>query len=367
MSELWWLAERPGRQRGPFTDDEITAMLAEGKLAAGEAVWSSSTGIWSPARERRKAQASRPGLRRLGAAMLILAYACGFAACAVLIGFRSIERLDANLAAFIWPVAGGTALAASLGLLIAWLRPGRLGARRPELAAVRSVAVGLLGLGGVVAGSLALYQQHDAILTLRGLRELTYDVHIDAARQVIQVKGSIGPGFDTALTAALDRPGAPNIIEITSLGGLTDEALSAAKRIEGRGVRVVARRICASACLVLLMAGDERLADVDTRLDFHAPAPISGSTAPAIVYYVKQHAQPFRDYLEARGAPKDVLDAAYRIGPGKVESLSALEALDLHILTGVVDGDAPVDRAELERRLAKSPRRVERSSVLDEE
>jgi hypothetical protein len=115
--------------------------------------------------------------------------------------------------------------------------------------------------------------------------------------------------------------------------------------------------------MVLLLAGAERMADVDAALDFHATAPVPGAESPAVRWNAKKQDKLVADYLLARGAPKDILDAARRIGPAKVESLTTLEALDLHILTGVVDGDATVSYETLSRRFANKPRRTVRPAI----
>lgn len=370
MTELWWLAERPGRPRGPFTRDQIDDMLAALALHPGELVWSSQTGAWHPASSVAPAGPPAAPLRRprwISGLLLTAAYGGSLTACVALIASKAVQRLDADLAAVVWPASGLILLSASVGVIAMWLRPGRLAARRPELAAVRSLVVALLGLAGVVCGSLTLYQQRDAVATLRGLRELTYQIDLDRTGKIVQVRGYIGPGFAEALATELAKPSGPDVIEIASLGGLTEEALSTAKVIEARHVKVVVREICASACLVLLMASDQRLADVGARLDFHASAPVAAITRPASLWYERQQHQRFRDYLQARGAPKDVVDEAFRIGPGKVESLNALEALRLHVLTGVIDGEMPISGERLERALAHSPRRLVRSAIYEPE
>jgi hypothetical protein len=368
LTEYWWLSELEGRARGPFTADQIAAMIAERRLARDEMIWSAARKRWIAARKTGAPETAPRSrfARGLMAAGVGATYVAAGAACIILLYVKGADTWDTDLTIALWPIVGVVLLLASAGVWTVWGRPGDFGVRRPELAAVRSIAVSLLALLGAIVGALQLYQAKAVVSALRGIQGYSYSITSDDARQAIKIRGYIGAGFATTLRRVQQAHPDVKTIEVTSLGGLTDEALDAAKLIEAQRMTVVVRKVCASACLLLLAGGQERLADYGATLDFHATAPVSSEKLPAIVWNAGQQDALVRAYFEARGFPKDVVDAAYRLGPSKVESLSTLEALDLHILTGVLDNETPVQPAKLRDLLAGAPRRSVRPAVFDD-
>ncbi len=85
----------------------------------------------------------------------------------------------------------------------------------------------------------------------------------------IVAQGEISPSFAQKLERALDDAPDAEILRITSGGGLTRAAGIMARQVENRGMAVVVDRFCASACLDVFLAGDERVLARGARLGCH--------------------------------------------------------------------------------------------------
>src|SRR5262249_38468367 len=127
--------------------------------------------------------------------------------------------------------------------------------------------LGLLGFGAVFGAAIPT-AYHVAVA------RLAYDkftMGVDVLRHEIHIAGLIGPGLGRRLENFFDTHAGVRTISITSPGGLVDEGLRAAAAIERhRGVEVVARKECNSACLLILVSSSTRYADWSMNLGFHA-------------------------------------------------------------------------------------------------
>lgn len=155
------------------------------------------------------------------------------------------------------------------------------------------------------------------------------------------IKGPVGRRFGAAVQQGLAQLSDPVQVEIDSPGGLLDEALRAGRAISARpGASVVARHWCASACLIVLMSGQQRLADRHTQLGFHAATPLAPPQDALFAWSFARQRRAAEAYLLDRGAPADLVARADRIGPRRVVTLTAAQALDRGVLTGVLPAPA---------------------------
>jgi hypothetical protein len=169
----------------------------------------------------------------------------------------------------------------------------------------------------------------------------TYEFEIVRRPDRIVAVGDIGRGFAADLDAALSAAPKVRVIEITSPGGLADEAIAASRLIEEAKATVVAREQCDSACLVVLMAGARRFADPDLELGFHAGAPL-GFGSPKLVDHLVEAVDAEVDaYLLKRGAPRSAIEAAQRKGPDELHYVAARELERQGVLRTLAAGAAP--------------------------
>ncbi|WP_310542478.1 DUF4339 domain-containing protein [Phenylobacterium sp.] len=352
----WWLASPAGGDaEGPYTTDEVRRLAATGRVRRGLRVWSPVQGAWLPF---RPALLGRVAGKPAGMAFwtYLAAQSLAFlAATALLIGLIYADGdlgLTGSGLLWAWGLAGPGLAVLSIASLLAWRRAARALGTRRELAAVVSVAAGLFLVFGLLLSTFSIRAALVVIPAQLTIEDWTYDAHIDKASGQISVKGAIGVNFGRRMKELLALAPDPVTVEIESYGGLTSEALTAAEAIEKRGgVTVVARNHCASACLIVLMGAQHRLADADISLAFHASSAVAPVADRFFAWSLIAEGERADAYLLKRGVPKDYIDAANTAGPDQVYETPAALALRRGVLTGVLDGDRPLTEAEVEDHL----------------
>jgi hypothetical protein len=223
-----------------------------------------------------------------------------------------------------WRGLGVALLLAACVAGAGWWRLGaRLHPRAPELGGVVKIGVMVCAVPMGLLGGVLLFLAPWAISAHEEASAYGFEV-TRGPRSIVAV-GAIGPGFAAALDAALSAEPAVRVIEITSEGGIADEAMAAGRLIEAAKATVVAREQCDSACLVVLMAGVRRFADADLEIGFHAGAAL-GVGSPKVVDHMVAIADAEVDaYLLKRGAPRAAIDAARRLGPEDIHYVPAAE------------------------------------------
>lgn len=352
----WWLASPAGGDaEGPYTTDEVRRLAATGRVRRGLRVWSPFQQAWLPFRPALLGRVARRPAGRLFWTYLA-AQSLAFLAVAFLVigliyadsdlGFTGTALLWA------WGLAGPALALLSLASLLAWRRAARALGSAGELGAVVSVAAGLFLVIGLLLSSFATRAALVMIPAQLAIEDWAYDARIDKASGQIAVKGEIGANFGRRIKELLALAPDPVTVEIDSYGGLTSEALTAAEAIEKRGgVTIVARNRCASACLIVLMGGEHRLADADLPLAFHATSSVAPIRDRFFAWAMIAEGKRADAYLLKRGVPKEFIDAANTAGPGKVYETPAVLALRRGVLTGVLDGNRRLTDAEVEDRL----------------
>ena len=301
-----------------------------------------------PRRRRRLAQL----LWGLTLCLFAMIYLGLLAVVADFIGVDSADLIPGRLVALVWPAAGSALILSSLaGPGLWWVFAGRrlLG---PRMAGVVRLWAAAFALVGMAVGGVELMGTDVAVAGAAVTAKWAYSVRIDPMANRLVIKGRIGPRFGAAVERGLAGLVDPVSVEIDSPGGLVNEAMRAAKAIGARpGARVVARHWCASACMIVLMSGEQRLADRRALVAFHASAPLVGLRDPLMAWSFARQRRVAETYLVRRGAPSDLVARADRLGPGRVVMLTAAQALDRGVLTGL----SPAQRPRRHVRVRSAP------------
>jgi hypothetical protein len=174
-----------------------------------------------------------------------------------------------------------------------------------------------------------------------------YTMEVDVAQNAIIIDGIIGPSFAERLKRNLDIHAGIDKIIITSAGGLVDQGFKAARAIERQNnITVIARSMCNSSCLIVLMAGNKRLADWDMKLGFHATSFITHVDSE--YRGLAELSDEADRYLTKRGVPQEIINHAFAKGAKELELVPAVTLADLHVLTGLLDDNkyVPTDIAK---------------------
>lgn len=122
----------------------------------------------------------------------------------------------------------------------------------------------------------------------------------------IVVRGALGFGTYKRLEAALQQNPKLTLVEIDSPGGYVVEGLAMAKLLEQQRVDTVSLEGCASACTLLLAAGQERYLGPQSRIGFHR----SWSYASGFGHGWNRTDHQIADYYRSRGTSEDFVKHA---------------------------------------------------------
>ena len=150
--------------------------------------------------------------------------------------------------------------------------------------------------------------------------------------------GPLGPHLMRDFTALEDISGPIKVIEITSEGGLVDQALEFARQVESRRISIIVRHQCLSACILIAVASPESYADEDAVFGFHRTSPVVEVGTEIAEYANDQVGRDSLDFLRQHGVPESVLDEAAKHGPDSVHVVSAQEMVEYGAIKGVVSG-----------------------------
>ena len=337
--DVWWLERPGGAPEGPYSEREVLQLIKKG-LQAGSRIWSAATGRWQSVRQWRSGSRYPPG-RSAWIALIItsLLFIGAFLLTAQLVFAPNDDLYTPAQDVALWTLAGLALAGFSLLCFVGWRRVGRTRSST-ELGGMLQIAATLFLIFGA---TLAGLQIRDAIFLVPSkltAAQWTYQASADPKTHRVRFTGEVGPGYGRRMEQLLDQAGSPAIVEISSNGGLTGEAMRAAKAIEAhKTVTVVARDHCVSACLIVLMSAERRLADAGMNLAFHATAPIVQTKDKLADWSFKQAVRESDDYLVKRGTPADVVAATNRLGPTMLYRIPAPLAYRRGILTGLVEGE----------------------------
>ena len=358
-SAICWYAPDGAEPSGPYTDAQLRALHAAGDLDNGGRVWTAQSGAWRPLADylRRSASGRAAGVGSWVVLTIVtVAFWAVFAVLIDFVGIDGTDRIPPQDVWFVWPGVGAAGIVVTVIGAGAWLRLASLIQGAPERAGVIRIGATLLTLVGLLLGVQELRQSSFVARAAARTGSWTYQIRADPLRRRLTINGEVGPRFGIAVERGLAGLRDPVTVEIHSRGGLIREALRAATAIQARpGATVVVRRWCASACLVVLMSGEQRLSDYDGVLSFHATAP-AAETQDRMLNWARAHEGAQADaYLRQRGVPAGVVDRTNRLGPARMNSITATGAVRMGILTGLLDMDRPISVAEARERMALKP------------
>ncbi len=165
----------------------------------------------------------------------------------------------------------------------------------------------------------------------------TYDdfkIWEDVFGESLYINGLIGPSFVSELRQHFKASPHIKEIYITSFGGLVDQALEAAELIEKKGnITVIAKDMCDSACVIVLMSGKTRLADENMKLGFHAPRPIIELPRTLLAFSKIGHEA--NQYLIRKGIPPDLLESSGEQIYNQLKMVPVTRLAELGIIDGL--------------------------------
>ncbi|MDP1736831.1 MAG: GYF domain-containing protein [Caulobacter sp.] len=341
----WHVADGQ-RRLGPFSSEALQAALERGELSDRCLVWREGMAGWEPISKhfQKAARASRRRRRTSPLEFLILLamsllYTAAAALAVTLLYLNGLDLLPRPQATLIW-TAGGVALAvtALAGPVLWWRWTGRW--LRAELRGLFRIMAIILVLVGASLAAMQLFQaRHVATVSTAAETMRHYSFAWDGRSRTVKIDGMIGPGFARRLKAELTGRDVARV-EITSPGGLIDEAMRSARMLQARpGMTVVARAQCASACIIVLMGGETRLADYDMTIGFHAYDAIVDLKSDWSTVATRRQGREADRYMLARGAPAEPMKESARLGPATLYMVPSVDLVENGMLTGLVDED----------------------------
>jgi hypothetical protein len=155
----------------------------------------------------------------------------------------------------------------------------------------------------------------------------------------VTIIGPLGQHLMRDFTALDVTSGPVKIIEITSEGGLVDQALELAQQVELRRISVVVRQHCLSACILIAVASPESYADEEAVFGFHRTSPVADVETEIAEYAADQMGRNSLEFLSQHGVPQSILEEAAKHGPESVYIVSASKMVELGAISGIVSGE----------------------------
>lgn len=351
MSEPCWHVRSPRGRWGPLRDGDVREGVRLGRFGPGALAWRRGLPSWQPLvmhfpplprrSDTWKLVAGLAGVGVLGAASVGLH----------LTGLERFGSLRLGLA--VW---GATLLVLlPLAFWVAWRgwrRARRLQPFRPLAAGAQrmaSLVVLMLAAGVALVQAVTMPVLYPTLLLREGFRDYRIEVVDDGDGRQLQVAGLIGPGFSQSLSQALAASPGVHTVVLSSPGGLVDEALLGAGVLHGAGVTAIARRECDSACVILLLGAQRRLADWDLALGLHAVSDLRRDVADAGQPAVENMAERAWNFMRAQGIPQAVLDEAEGYQANELLPVPAIDLVEAGALHGLTDGgrrEVPVEEGK---------------------
>jgi ATP-dependent protease ClpP protease subunit len=373
MTSAQWFANLEGKAKGIFTDEEVISLINDGKLTKGSLVWKKGMASWQPIelhfgdffekersidgeREKPRSEAqdkqletSEQTAQRVKPAYLLLSFVFAVASVVGFLWLRESAEMSAdnsNLVTSWFSTLMVSVLCLLWLLVMSWKSSNyywthdRLHKRAGLLRLFSFFgAIGLLVYFGVFGyAGFTLIQISKARSAYN-----KYTVDVDPASNTISISGLIGPDLSRRIIDNLKIHSDTRAIYIDSPGGLIDEGLAAAKFIEKiPQATVIAHDMCNSACLLILMSAQNRLATWNMKLGFHAAGAITdvGDYTEMMISGLGEDSY---TYLVKRGVPTSIVEKAKLKGTDRLEMVSAIDLFESGALTGLVDGESKLD------------------------
>jgi hypothetical protein len=151
--------------------------------------------------------------------------------------------------------------------------------------------------------------------------------------------GSIGPTLMRDLATVETQNGSFRVLEITSDGGLMDQALLLAQEVETRRISVVVRARCLSACVAVAVASPESYAESGAIFGFHRTALVADAVSEITQIEGQQFNQLYFDFLRQHGVPEAILQQGIERGADEIYEVPAAEMVDAGAIKGLISGE----------------------------
>lgn len=349
-----WHVADGGRLLGVFTEEALRAARDRGGVPSDARIWREGMDDWAPIaryfpRARRQRRRGGDWLAGLLLTLVSVIYLASFIAALGLMYAYGSDLLPTEWVGLVWRGVGIALAGAAVLAPILW---GLRGGRAEVGGMIRIVAV-LLAVAGLAVAGFELYQAPYAAEIAEASQAMRdYSLDYDPRSRTLSIEGHIGPGLTDALKRQFDQHPIQRV-DILSPGGLVDEAMSSARVLERQpGLEVVARSFCASACVIVLMGGERRLADYDMDIHFHAIDALVEHKTEWWAVMMRRQGEASDRYMVQRGAPEAALKEAARLGPGKLYRVPAVDLVGGGMLAAVLDEeDRPLTAAQARERL----------------
>lgn len=239
----------------------------------------------------------------------------------------------------VFPVwAGAVTLSIFSGGVVAW-RLWRIAGRSEKGSrAHRNLELAALVIGLVVLGITAAFVSNARFLNQVDLERRAfakYALAVDDAGRTVTIDGIIGPGIASRFRRILETHPGIDTVAISSVGGLTDQALALAEAIGNiPDATVVATRRCDSSCIIVLMAGERREAGRGLELGFHAASSIVSADFGR--WDILRQKRSVDNYLLERGMPPELTFQSFP--GGALTPVPAIRLAGMGIVHRLVDG-----------------------------
>ena len=155
------------------------------------------------------------------------------------------------------------------------------------------------------------------------------NVRSDPIQGRLVLRGRIGFGSYKVLEAALKHEPKSKLIEIESPGGIVVEGLAMARLIQQHGLDTLSLEDCASACTLLLAAGNERYVGRDASIGFHR----TGVDGHSLSTGWTDTDYKIAEYYKSRGASQDFIKHALDTPNDDIWTPGQWEMLDAGFVT----------------------------------
>lgn len=203
----------------------------------------------------------------------------------------------------------------------------RHGSRLWPTAAQVMLVLGLLANASVLHAQ-AVPTIRDAIMFVHGDPAWgPHGVRILRGGTELEVSGPLAWGVAQQLELALVQAPNAHVLHLDSVGGRISVALNLADIIREHRLDTYVAHLCASACTLAYLAGQQRWVGVHGKLGFHS-ASLGGTANPLVD-------MGFRRYYQRDGLPAEFLDHVFRTSPKELWFPSLDELLKAHVATGI--------------------------------
>ncbi len=206
------------------------------------------------------------------------------------------------------------------------------------------MVLGILGFAGRIPSEL-----HDIRAIARGVAEQRKFDHftIGAAPSgdAIVARGPIGEGYADGIAQAFHvHPGIHRLV-LDSIGGDVDNGMQLHDFLVAHpDITVQVDHLCASACTLAFIGGQQRVMSAEASLGFHQLH--SMIDLPASIAMAEQRQQKFKDLLAVRGASPEFIALAFAKKGNDVYVPNGDELFANHIITGLRVDDRVLTEAQ---------------------